>query len=490
MNRRKALQLLPLTVGSIANLSSCSMANQNPHDRHHRGNIPESPGMSGMHPGRPETPVLHEPLAMQYQRRVREMLTWIRETQSENLLEASYAITRTVKNDGTCWFSWDMGHSRFDLFPDRVGMTDIFTMGYDTKRTKKGDLLLANIFGGSREDVVSKEVFVIGGPAPWGGDAYGSELLLENIQKLKVRPYSHIWIETNITTLGAVVNIPGMAAPFGPVSGIIGIVTYWMMIADACRILIREGIKVRVYGDEPVLSPKDESIRWAGLDEPLMDEYFNEVMKQLAMIDLEMGYITEIARMVVDTALSGGKVYCYSRYSGSLCSEADSRRGGLALTKGTHGRDKDFKGTEKDCVIMGIFKPDDEVDLERLDLFRKRGMRVASIGPMTRNISKYPSYFPLYNEAHTGSTVPRETDVHVGRMCDTYGLFAFPGLEKRVCPTSGACALQIFWVTCMEIAEEFIRRTGNVPGIYMSSALKKGKDHNHFMREQYAERGY
>ena len=468
MNRRKALSLLSLASCGYTNLSTLSFA--------------EISGQP-LFPSKPRIP-----LTVQYRKKVRDMLTRIRDTQSVNLHEASYAIARTVKNGGTCWFNWDMGHSCFDLFPDRNGMTDIFIRGYNAGKSRKGDLLLANIYGGPYDDLVEKKIFVIGSPVPWGGDAQGSELLLESVRKRKIRPYSHIWIETEITTLGAVVNVPGSPAPFGPVSGIIGIVTYWMMIADACRTLAREGIPVTVSGDEPELV--GESVRWVSPDAPLMDDYFDEVMKQMEMIELEMGYIREIARMVVDTALAGGKVYCYSRYRHTFASEADSRRGGLSLTKGTHAEDNNFKGTSKDCVIMGIFKPDDEVDLKRLDLFRERGMNVASIGPMTRNISKYPSYFPLYNETYSSRTVPNETDIHAGRMCDTYGLFAIPGLKKKVCPTSGACTLQIFWITCMEIAEEFIRRTGNTPGIYMSSALKKGKDHNHFMREQYAKRGY
>ena len=43
-------------------------------------------------------------------------------------------------------------------------------------------------------------------------------------------------------------------------------------------------------------------------------------------------------------------------------------------------------GSPKDCVIMGILKPDDPVDLKHLDYFRKKKMKIASIGPMTRGM--------------------------------------------------------------------------------------------------------
>ena len=106
-------------------------------------------------------------------------------------------------------------------------------------------------------------------------------------------------------------------------------------------------------------------------------------------------------------------------------------------------------------------------------------MKVASMGPMTRNV-----------RIQEGKTVPKETDVHVGRMCDTYGLFAVPGFDKKVCPTSGALLNQIFWATCMEIVEEIMRRTGNTPGIHFSGAIKGGNEHNAFVRNMYDERGY
>ena len=260
--------------------------------------------------------------------------------------------------------------------------------------------------------------------------------------------------------------------------------TFWMMQADACRILARDGIKMSVYGDEPELS--GGNIEWADLNAPLMDDYFDVVMNQIEMIGAEYGNICEIARMAVDSVLSGGKVYCYSRYRDSLSVEGQTRRGGLVLTRGVHfdndkliTHDGEFNGRKNDLVIMGIFKPDDELDLKALEIFRKNKLKVVSMGPMTRDI-RIPE----------GKTVPKETDIHVGRMCDTYGLFALPGFDKKVCPTSGALLNQIFWATCMEIVEEMIRRTGNTPGIFFSAAIKGGTEHMNRIIEIYRERGY
>lgn len=467
MKRRETFRLIPLSIAGVASSAKKSFA---------RG----IPSLNYM-PGYPES------FAVRYNKKVKEMLAWIRETQSENLLEASYAIARTVKNGGRCWCSWDMGHStKFDMFPGRNGVPEIFSMGYDTEKTKKGDLFLASIWGGPHDDLVKKEIFVIGGPTPWGGDAKGYEPMREVIEKRKIRPYSHIWIETNITRLGAVMDIPGSLAPFGPVSGIIGIVTYGMMLADACRILARDGKTLPVRGDEPELSGKN--IQWVDLHDPLMDDYFEQTMSQIEMIVAEMGNIRRIAEMAVDSMLDGGKVWCYSRYRDSLAVEGHIRRGGLFFTRGLYEKDgepatvssKDrFDGSSKDLVIMGIWKPDDEIDLKNLDIFRKSGMKVVSIGPMTRDI-KIPE----------GRTVPEETDVHVGRMCDTYGMYAVPGFERKVCPTSGALIMQIFWTTCAEIVEQIIRRTGNVPCIGLNGALLACRKQESYMLMQYKERGY
>ena len=125
-----------------------------------------------------------------------------------------------------------------------------------------------------------------------------------------------------------------------------------------------------------------------------MDDYFEQVMLQIEMIGAELGDIRRLAELAVDSILDGGKVYCYSRYRNSLCVEGHHRRGGLALTRGLCERDGkltlldggDFSGSSKDLVIMGLWEPDDEVDLKYLDVFLRHGVKVASIGPMTRNI--------------------------------------------------------------------------------------------------------
>ena len=467
MKRRDALHLIPLSFSGLTGITQSVFAQR--------------------HPKKPDMfPGQHEPLAIRYTKKVRDMLLWIRETQSENLLEASYVLARTAMKKRTCWCAWDMGHNtNMDMFPERNGVPEIITMGYNPEKAKKGDCFLASIWGGPHEDLVKKDIIVIGGPAPWGGDSKGSEYLRDDVKKLRIRPFSHIWIETNITTHGAIMNIPGETAPFGPVSGIIGLVTYWMMLSDACRILALEGKSVPVRGDAPKLS--GDNVPRVSLHDPLMDDYFEQVMLQIEQIGAEMGDIRRIAEMTVDSVLAGGKVYCYSRYRNSLCVEGHHRRGGLALTRGLCERDGkltsldggDFKGTPHDLVIMGIWEPDDEIDLKNLDIFRRHGMKVVSIGPMTRDIA-----------VPEGRTVPKEADVHVGRMCDTYGLYTVPGFERKVSPTSGPLINQIWWSLCMEIAEQIIRRTGNAPGVFLSGAIKGGREHNNFIMRKYHERGY
>jgi len=464
MRRRDSIRLIPLCIGSFA----------------HNAHISSAFGYNN--PNRGSHKKL--PLAIEYTRKVSEMLIWIRETQSENLLEASYILADTVKRGRTCWCSWDMGHNtNFDMFPERNGVPEIITMGYDAEKTRDGDCFLASIWGGPHADLEKKDITVIAGPAPWGRDARGEEFLRKDITNRKLRPYADIWIETNITTHGAIMKLPGVAAPFGPVSGIIGLTTYWMMLADACRILARDRKSVTVRGDEPRLS--GDNISWVELNDPLMDDYFERVMQQIEMIGAEMGDIERIADIAIDSILAGGKVWCYSRYRNSLCVEGHSRRGGLALTRGLCERDNQLTALDGgevsagDTVIMGVWEPDDEVDLKNLDILKKKGVKLTSIGPRTRDI-KEPE----------GRTVPKEVEVHVGRMCDTYGLYAVPGFERKVCPTSGPIINQIWWALCMQIAERLIERTGNPPGVYFSAALKGGSEHNNFMRAKYFERGY
>lgn len=458
MKRRDVFRVLPWSVAGIAGLARAAVAREN----------------SDTPPGNIQA---HTSLSQQYTEKARAMLTWIRQTQAENLLEGAHAIARTVRNKGQCWANWDVGHSiTADFFPNRNGEPEIFKFGYDPKLSKKGDLFLASIFAGPHDDLAAKDIFVIGAPVPWSLDAKGTELITYPSAKVRIRPYSKIWIETGLTTLGGIMQLPGVPHPIGPVSGLIGMVTFWMMTADACRILARDGISVPVKGDEPKLGDR---VPKANPDAPLMDDYFDEIMRQLEMINMEMGNIREIARMAVDSALSGGKVYVYSRYYEALAVEALGRRGGPAFTQAVWDGRKGFKGDSKDCVIMGTYKPDDEADLRNLDLFKSMGMKVASIGPITRDTG-----------LPQGRAVYKETSVHAGRMTDTYGLFALPGFEQRICPTSGAVVNQIFWATCMEITEQIIARTGNVPAFHTSAAVKGGLEVSRRVQEIYKERGY
>jgi len=421
------------------------------------------------------------PLAIQYTKKIRERLKWIRETQTEDLMEGAYAIARTIENGNRCWQVWDAGHTNSDIYPDRNGLPEIFTSGYNPNEARDGDLVLARAAHTSLcEDIAKKDIFVIGAPSPWSGDAKYPELLRDEVRHLQLWPYADVWIETQATTMGGIIKIPGMTALVGPVTGVTGPVMLWMMIADACRILARRGISLPVSGDEPKVT--GESIDWqsfsgwVSLNDPLMDNYFDEVMYQIDVIGSEMGKIRKIAKMAVDTILGGGKLYCYSRQR-YIAGEANTRRSGLSLTHGLFERNgqlwdgqqgKPFdRGTKKDCVILGILKPDDEMDLKFLDYFKKKDMKTASLGTMTRAMKK-----------PDGKTVSKETDVHAGRMCDTYGLFAAPGFEQKICPTSGVLLNQLYWAAMMEFIEQFMERTGgDIPGVYHSAALEGGREH-------------
>ena len=467
MKRRNALKILPLTITGAAYQAQRAFSLDTRYD------YPVTP---------PPERLGDVPLAIRHLKKVREMLLWIRETQSENLLEASYAMAQTIKNKRTCWIKWDMGHSHnSDLVPGREGLPNMFNLSYNSKNVKKGDLYLINRGFVPEED--RDKLLIIGAPAPWSSDARGAELITRDTAMHRIRPYSDIWIETNITTLGAITRIPGEPAPIGPVSGIFGMVTFWMMVADACRILARDGISVDVLGSGPELDNKAAAS--TNLNSPLMDDYFEQFLIQMDMIEAEMGAIRKIAEMAADSALSGGRVYVYSRDQIALAVEAQGRRGGLAMTKGIYARNGELvsyykaKRTPKDLVILGILEPDSPDDLKHLATFKKEGVKLASIGPMTRG-GKIPE----------GPTVPKQVEVHIGSMCDTYGLFALPGFKRKVSPTTGPIQNQLFWVVCMELAEQIIRRTGNAPGAFFSGAIRGGSAHNGSVNARYEKRGY
>jgi len=456
MKRRDALKTIPLSAAALCN-TFAGAANSAPHS-------PDDP-----------------PLSMQYTNAIRKRLRWIRHTQSEDLLEGAYAIARTVENGGTCWQVWDAGHTNTDLYPGRNGMPMIFTNGYDPDKARDGDCVLARAAHEQLTgDLAKKDIFVIGAPSPWSGDAENPELLRDEVRHLQLWPYADVWVETRATTVGGLIQLPGMTAPVGPATGVTGPVMLWMMVADACRILARRGKSVPVAGDEPRVTGDRVDWQsfsgWVSLNDPLMDNYFDEVMAQIELIGAELGKVRKIASLAMDAIMDGGKIYCYSKHS-SIAGDANTRRSGVSITRGLSDKNGTLwdgqknvaftGGSPRDTVIMGILKPDDPVDITYYDYFRGKGMRIASIGPMTRAMLE-----------PRGRTIPKESDIHAGRMCDTYGLFAVPGFEQKICPTSGVLLNQLFWAVIMELIVEYRSRTGgDLPGVYFSAALKGGREH-------------
>ncbi|MBT4484158.1 MAG: hypothetical protein HOC71_10850, partial [Candidatus Latescibacteria bacterium] len=362
MKRRDAIRILPMTAAGLIGLSNSASSKKKS----------------------------LRPLSLQYLSNVKQTLEKIRSTEFDNLLEASYQIARTYKNGGTCYSTWDVGHSRDeDMFEGRHGDPGIFTFGFPEDKVKKGDLYLAGIVGELKEDPRNKGVFVIGGPAPWCAETEdAAKLLSEAHKRRRIRQYSDLWINTYVPTHGSFIWLPGAKYPTGAVSTVLGMTTFWMMIADAVRILAADKVYVDIKGDEP---PLDEKVPHVSLTKPLAENYFKEVIRQINQIEAELGTVNTIAEKAVDTILAGGKVYVYSKYWAALSIEANTRMGGLTMFKSVDSDNhKEYNGTDKDFVIMGIYRPEDEVDLEYLKQFRKAGSTVACIGPATRN-GRFPS---------------------------------------------------------------------------------------------------
>jgi len=438
-------------------------------------------GMAAVSPQAATKPQIARPLCLDYVNGIRQGIKKIRDTQMDRLHEASAAIARTKKAGGTCFYQWETDHTiEGDMFPGRHGDTDLFVMGYTmgnpTVQPKAGDLLLVNVIRSPLEDPRAKGIFVIGGPNPWCADTGQYDQLTEANRKLKIREYSDIWIELHYTPYGALIPLPGEMVPLGPTPGAYGMVTCWAMVADAVRLLARDGIPVAVKGDEPSLGKNEEYVR---LDRPLAERYFAASLRRIGRIGDELDTITCIAAEATDRILAGGKLYVYSRNREALSAEANQRRGGLALINATWAEDTKFEGTNRDFMIMGITQPEDPVDLAMLDRFRGAGMKIAAIGPATRDGRK-PSV----------RTVPGEADHQLGRMCDTYGLFAVPGLERKISPVSGLLVNVMFWTVAVRIAEEILARTGNAPGVLSTGAVVGGAEQRARKLELVKTRGY
>ena len=142
MKRRDMIRMFPITFASAAGMAGAvgrALAADNDWDK-------RWPVVEG------------EPLAKVYSKRIRERLTWVRENQSEGLMEAAHAIADTVAAGGQCYqTSWDAGHTESDSWPGRNGEPDIFSTQWDLAKAKKGDLLLTTGQTTNGEEIKKKE---------------------------------------------------------------------------------------------------------------------------------------------------------------------------------------------------------------------------------------------------------------------------------------------------------------------------------------------
>ena len=316
-----------------------------------------------------------------------------------------------------------------------------------------------------------------------GAPVHGAEIYSVTISSGRISPrtrfvpFADLWIETNTDHIGAQVKIPGSAAPLGPESGPLNGTILWMMVADACRILSRKGIKVKVEGDEPEL--KGNRVPWIDTDEPLMDNYFDTVIRQLESIPSEIGELKKMAGMAVDTLLKGGTVYFYSRYYESLAGEAVGRRGGFIFAKGLS--DGKIQGTSNDCVIMGTYAPDDEADLKNLDEMKKTRHESRL---HRADQSRSQGSGRTYRIQRNGSPC-RQNVRHVRPFSP------IPGFDRKVCPTSGSMATSLLWVMSVRTRHGDDTQDGNhAPPSISTGALKFSVDHNAQMGAIASQRGY
>ena len=119
MKRRDAIRMVPLSIVGMAGAAGRIIGQEAERKKFRPG--------------------IDEPLAIQYSKKAKERLTWIRQNQAENLMEAAHVIANTVESGGQCFQTgWDAGHTESDSWPGRNGEPEIFSTNWDIVKAKKG----------------------------------------------------------------------------------------------------------------------------------------------------------------------------------------------------------------------------------------------------------------------------------------------------------------------------------------------------------------
>ena len=243
----------------------------------------------------------------------------------------------------------------------------------------------------------------------------------------------------------------------------------------------------------------------------LAERFFDVLSETLGELRrTQLGAIDQAAAMIVESVVDGGALHLFDT-GHMLEREAVHRAGGLAMVTpftfslhlnnptrtrpgGMGPSPDDVAGfvryalaasdvRARDVLIVGSVSGRAVVPIELALQARSLGVKVValtSVGYSKAAVCLHPSGQRLYEVA--------DLVVDYGGVVGDAAL-EVPGLEVRVCPTSGIVAAAVMWALTAQIVERLLAR-GLKPHVFKSVNLPDGPEFNAQARREFERLGY
>ncbi len=215
-------------------------------------------------------------------------------------------------------------------------------------------------------------------------------------------------------------------------------------------------------------------------------EFMQTVKERGARIRKNLDQIDSVAKAMVEYVSRGGRYWNYplgysdensaiERWS-IMVEENTNRASGLVMSKTLSPADISQKAKAGDFVFIAAEASDVKENIAAAHAFKNAGLKVIYVGPKT--------------EGSTGEDLPKIADWHIDTLSpERDGVLKVPGMDKKVCPTTGVLyALAQYMLNAQFIGHMI--RADMTPLLFMGLHLIGGRAYYNVVQKLFETRGY
>ncbi|MBN1290970.1 MAG: hypothetical protein JXB48_03945 [Candidatus Latescibacteria bacterium] len=406
------------------------------------------------------------PYGVQYYEKAKEV--WNRQATSELPLiaEAADNAAHSLKNGGKLYSQAMFGHMLdLELRKGRPGNPDYLpTWGWnasdkDYAAIGDGDFLFFDYTKKRVKDVQDRGTFTVGVRIPYLPNQTTPKGVLATYQttdNLLTEDCADIVLTSGIPFTNGVLYYPEIPAVRACPLSVQGVGNfYWMLSAE--------------------IAMRDKANALNGSSGKAM-EYMELIKERGAKIRADFDNIDAVAQAMTGYIANGGRYWNYS-FGCNMYSENDHRASGLPMSQSINPENMKERVKPGHFAIISGESSDIRENFIMAQRLKNIGAHVIYIGPAK-------------TEGSQGSDITGLATWHI----ETYspereGALAVPGIDKKICPTTGILYALALWMLNSQFISRMIE-ADMTPGIDMGGHLIGGNGYNKEVRPIVAERGY